>query len=82
MVHLGCTVPDRCQNLNSKGGESEKNIPGFVGRIARKGEVVGGITTKSDVQDQPRKKNLLGLSAPPPQSSSQMLLLQKVKGTM
>ena len=30
LVHLKCTVPDRFQNLSSKGGELEQNIPGVV----------------------------------------------------
>ena len=30
-------MPDRCQNLSSKGGESEQNIPGVIGGIARRG---------------------------------------------
>ena len=37
MVRLGCTVPDHCQNLNFKSGESEQNIPRVVGRITRRG---------------------------------------------
>ena len=34
---LGCTVPDHYQNLNSKGGELEQNIPRVVRGIARRG---------------------------------------------
>ena len=37
LVCLGCTVPDRCQNLSSKSGESKQDIPGVVGGIARRG---------------------------------------------
>ena len=36
LVHLGCIVPDHFQNLNSKGGESEQNIPGVVRGIAKR----------------------------------------------
>ena len=39
LVHLGCMVPDCCQNLSSKGGELEQNIPKVV-------EVVGGIARR------------------------------------
>ena len=38
LVHLECMVPDRCQNLSSKGGELEQDIPGVVGWIARWGK--------------------------------------------
>ena len=31
-------MPDHCQKLSSMDGESEHNIPEFVGGIARKGE--------------------------------------------
>ena len=37
LVRLGCTVPDRCKNLSSKGGESEQSIPKVFGGIARRG---------------------------------------------
>ena len=40
-------VPDRCQNLNSKGGKSEQNILGVVGGIVRREEVAGGIAAQS-----------------------------------
>ena len=43
-------------------------------------EVVGEIVIWGDAWDQPRRNSLPGLSAPPPQSSSQMFSLQRVKG--
>ena len=54
--YLGYEVLNRCQNLSSKGGESEQDIP----------RVVRGIATWSDACDQPWLKNLPRLSAPPP----------------
>ena len=36
MVRLGYTVLDLFQNLSSKGGESEQNIPRVVGGITRR----------------------------------------------
>ena len=38
LVRLGCIVPNCCQNLSSKGGESMQNIPGVVGGIVKMGE--------------------------------------------
>ena len=38
LVHLEYMVPDRCQNLSSKGGELEQNIPRVFRRIARRGK--------------------------------------------
>ena len=43
LVCLGCMVLDHCQKLNFNGGESEQDIPGVIGGIARRGEVAGGI---------------------------------------
>ena len=70
---------DHCQNLNSKGGESEQDIPRVVRGITRRGE-----SHQRDCYvewDQHKRKNLPGLSAPPPQSFSQMLSLERVGGT-
>ena len=66
LVRLGCTVPDRYKNLNSKDRESEQDIPRVVRGSLGGVEVIGGITTWSDAWDQPKRKNLLGLSASPP----------------
>ena len=64
LVCLGCIVSDRCQNLNSKGGDSEQNIPGVVEGITRKGKSYRRDHTRSNVCDQPGGLSLLRLLVP------------------
>ena len=66
LVSLGCMVPNRCQNLSSKGGKSELNIP----------RVVGGIAIRSNMRDQPGGLSLLRLLAPSMQFSYNVPPLQ------